>query len=89
PLTRNLPTFVATSRNFQPKMGHISSITESRDITAVKNPWRRSSRHEALGQMLVTNQQLDKLAATKDNFISRGILLRFSEDPWCKTLQLK
>ncbi|KAF8953940.1 hypothetical protein BDZ97DRAFT_1678489, partial [Flammula alnicola] len=36
--------------------GLCSSITESRHITAVKKPWRRSSRFEALGQMLITNQ---------------------------------
>jgi hypothetical protein len=36
--------------------GVCSSITESRHITAVKKPWRRSNRYQALGQMLVTNQ---------------------------------
>jgi len=43
--------------------GLCSSITESRHITAVKKPWRRSNRFEALGQMLQINQRLDKLAA--------------------------
>jgi len=43
--------------------GLCSSITESFHIKAVKEPWRRSNRHEPLGQMLVTNQRLDKLAA--------------------------
>ncbi|KAG1882265.1 hypothetical protein F4604DRAFT_1879625 [Suillus subluteus] len=36
-------------------------------IKAVKEPWRWSSRHNALGQMLVTNQRLDKLAASRLN----------------------
>ena len=54
--------------------GLCSSITESRHITAVKKPWRRSSRYEALGQMLLTNQQLDKLAASQADFIERGML---------------
>jgi hypothetical protein len=36
--------------------GLCSSITESKHIKAVKEPWRRSSRYEALGQMLLTNQ---------------------------------
>ena len=45
--------------------GVCSSITESRHITAVKKPWRRSSRYKALGQMLITNQRLDKLAAAR------------------------
>ena len=51
-----------------------SSITESWHITAVKKPWCQSSRFEALGQMLLTNQGLDKLAATKADFVSRGML---------------
>jgi hypothetical protein len=54
--------------------GLCSSITESKHIKAVKEPWRRSSRFEALGQMLVTNQRLDKLAAVRVNFQARGIL---------------
>ena len=54
--------------------GLCSSITESKHIKAVKEPWRRSSRFEALGQMLVTNQRLDKLAAVRVNFQSRGML---------------
>ena len=54
--------------------GLCSSITESKHIKAVKEPWRRSSRFEALGQMLVTNQRLDKLAAVRINFQARGML---------------
>ena len=54
--------------------GVCSSITESRHITAVKKPWRRSNRYKALGQMLITNQRLDKFAAARVNFISRGML---------------
>ena len=54
--------------------GLCSSITESRHITAVKKPWRRSSHFEALSQMLVTNQRLDKLAASRVDFSSRGML---------------
>ena len=54
--------------------GLCSSITESKHIKAVKEPWRRSSRNEPLGQMLLTNQRLDKLAAARVNFASRGML---------------
>ena len=43
--------------------GLCSSITESKHIKAVKEPYRRSSHFEALGQMLLTNQRIDKLAA--------------------------
>ena len=54
--------------------GLCSSITESRHITAVKRPWRRSNRHNALGQMLVINQRLDKLKAARNEFEHRGLL---------------
>ncbi|KAG6838700.1 hypothetical protein C0991_009409, partial [Blastosporella zonata] len=54
--------------------GLCSSITESAHIKAVKEPWRRSNHYEALGQMLVTNQRLSKLAASRVNFRSRGML---------------
>src|ERR1700678_434113 len=54
--------------------GLCSSITESKHIKAVKKPYRRSSRNKPLGQMLVTNQRLDKIAAARINFTSRGML---------------
>ena len=54
--------------------GLCSSITESRHITAVKKPWRRSNRYEALGQMLQINQRLDKLDAMCGEFITHGML---------------
>ena len=54
--------------------GLSSSITESKHITAVKKPWRRSSRYEALGQMLIINTRNDKLAAARIDFTSCGML---------------
>ncbi|KAI0244925.1 hypothetical protein BJV78DRAFT_1277591 [Lactifluus subvellereus] len=54
--------------------GLCSSITESKHIKAVKEPWRRSSHFKALGQMLVTNQRIDKLSASHVDFTSRGLL---------------
>lgn len=54
--------------------GLCSSITESKHIKAVKKPWRRSSRWKALGQMLLINQRLDKLAAAKVDFAHRKML---------------
>jgi hypothetical protein len=53
--------------------GLCSSITESKHIRAVKEPWRRSNRNMALGQMLVTNQRLDQLAAAHADFSNRGM----------------
>ena len=52
--------------------GLCTSITESKHIEAVKKPWRRSNCHEALGQMLVTNQRLDNLAHFRANQFARG-----------------
>ncbi|KAJ3510664.1 hypothetical protein NLJ89_g4545 [Agrocybe chaxingu] len=54
--------------------GLCSSITESKHIKAVKCPYRRSSRNKPLGQMLVTNQRLDKLAAARVDFAACGML---------------
>jgi hypothetical protein len=61
-------------RLFGAPNGLCSSITESKHIKAVKEPWRRSNRYQALLQMLVTNQRLDKLAAAKADFLSRDML---------------
>jgi hypothetical protein len=54
--------------------GLCSSITESKHIQAVKKPWRRSNHYNALSQMLLTNQRLDKLAASRADFEHRGML---------------
>jgi hypothetical protein len=56
--------------------GLCSSITESKHIQAVKEPWRRSSRYQALSQMLTINDRLDKLAAARVDFVERGMLPR-------------
>jgi hypothetical protein len=61
-------------RAFGAPNGLCSSITESKHIKAVKEPWRQSNRFEALSQMLLTNQQLDKLAASRVDFASCGML---------------
>ncbi|KAF9469995.1 hypothetical protein BDZ94DRAFT_1329827 [Collybia nuda] len=54
--------------------GLCSSITESKHIKAVKELWRHSSHFKALGQMLVTNQWLDKLAAAWIDFTAHQML---------------
>ena len=60
--------------NFGAPNGLCSSITESKHITAVKKPWRRSGRYEALQQMLTINTRNDKLAAARIDFSSCGML---------------
>ena len=54
--------------------GLCSSITESKHIKAVKEPYRWSSHFEALGQMLMTNQRLDKLAACRVDLSAHKML---------------
>jgi hypothetical protein len=47
---------------------------ESKHIKAVKEPWRQSSWHKAMLQMLKTIAWLDKLAAAKSRFIQLGMM---------------
>jgi hypothetical protein len=61
-------------RLFGAPNGLCSSLTESKHIRAVKEPWRRSNRNQPLGQMLVTNQRLDQLAAARTDFVDRNML---------------
>lgn len=74
PRQHSLVHYRINIQDFGAPNGLCSSITESRHITAVKKPWRRSNRYDALGQMLITNQRLDKLAAARADFIARGML---------------
>ena len=52
--------------------GLCTSITESKHIDAVKKPWRKSNQHEALGQMLVTNQRLENIAYFRAKQFAKG-----------------
>ena len=66
--------YVCLIQAFGAPNGLCSSITESKHIDVVKEPWCRSSRWEALKQMLTTNSCNDKLAAARVDFASRGML---------------
>jgi hypothetical protein len=74
PRQHSLVHYAKLIQAFGAPNGLCSSITESKHIKAVKEPWRRSSRFEALSQMLLTNQRLDKLAALRVDFANRGML---------------
>lgn len=74
PRQHSLMHYVQSIRLFGAPNGLCSSITESKHIKAVKKPWRRSNRYEALGQMLLTNQRTDKLMAADADFRARGML---------------
>lgn len=54
--------------------GLCSSITESKHIKAVKEPWRRSSRNHPLPQMLQTITRMEKMAAIQVIFLTLGML---------------
>jgi hypothetical protein len=74
PRQHSLVHYHALIRAFGAPNGLCSSITESKHIKAVKEPWRRSNRREPLEQMLVTISRLDKLAASRAIFTNRGML---------------
>ncbi|KAG0693860.1 hypothetical protein DFH29DRAFT_815943 [Suillus ampliporus] len=68
PRQHSLQHYILLIRLFGAPNGLCSSITEAKHIKVVKEPWRRSSQYKVLGQMLVTNQHLDKLAASRADF---------------------
>jgi hypothetical protein len=55
--------------------GLCSSMTESKHIKAVKEPWRRSNRYKALPQMLRTNSRLDKMSYARRAFTKLGMMI--------------
>ena len=74
PRQHSLTHYEVLIRSFGAPNGLCTSITESKHIKAVKEPWRRSNKYKALGQMLLTNQHLDKLAAAAVDFEEHGML---------------
>lgn len=60
--------------NFGAPNGLCSSITESKHIAAVKRPWRRSSRYNAVRQIMLTNRRMEKLTAARVRFTVQGLL---------------
>ncbi|KAI9069864.1 hypothetical protein FKP32DRAFT_1558895 [Trametes sanguinea] len=74
PRQHALVHYVKSIRLFGSPNGLCSSITESRHITAVKKPWRDSSRHNPLEQILAKNTRLGKLAAARVEFARRNML---------------
>jgi hypothetical protein len=67
--------YVTGITNFGSPNGLCSSITESKHIVAVKNPWRRSNRYNALAQMVRTINRLDKLAALHSVYVKQGMMV--------------
>lgn len=75
PRQHSLSHYPKNIRRFGAPNGLCSSITESKHIKAVKEPWRRSNRFNALRQILLINMRLDKLSACRTDFLERGMLL--------------
>ncbi|KIK77035.1 hypothetical protein PAXRUDRAFT_168038 [Paxillus rubicundulus Ve08.2h10] len=61
-------------QQFGASNGLCSSIMESKHISAVKDPYQRTNSYNALNQMLLINQHLDKLAASHVDFGEWGML---------------
>ena len=74
PRQHSLVHYARHIRDYGAPNGLCSSITESKHIDAVKKPWRRSNRFNALRQMLVTNERIDKLSFARANFKKRRML---------------
>jgi hypothetical protein len=74
PRQHALMHYFRSIRLFGSPNGLCSSITESKHIKAVKEPWRRSSCYHALKQMLVTNSRLEKLASARRAFSQLGMM---------------
>lgn len=74
PRQHSLVHYIKAIRSFGAPNRLCTSITESKHKSAVKKPWQRSSHFNAIGQMLLTNQCLDKLAASRVDFTRHGML---------------
>jgi hypothetical protein len=74
PRQHALKHYPRSIRLFGSPNGLCSSMTESKHIKAVKEPWRRSGRHNALVQMLRTNCRMDKMASARRAFAEQGMM---------------
>ena len=74
PRQHSLSHYHQLIRMFGAPNGLCSSITESKHIKVIKRPYRRSNRCDALGQMLISNQQGDQMAAARSDFEAQGML---------------
>ena len=72
PRQHSLMHYVRSIILFGSPNGLCSSITESKHIKAVKEPWRRSNRYKAIKQMLLTISRIDKLAAALQIYTELG-----------------
>lgn len=62
PRQHSLPHYIHNVPRFGAPYGVDSSITESHHVKAVKKPYRKSNKFNALAQMLKNNERIDKLS---------------------------
>ncbi|KAH6899178.1 hypothetical protein BKA70DRAFT_1198427 [Coprinopsis sp. MPI-PUGE-AT-0042] len=74
PRQHSLSHYTTSIYMFGSPNGLCSSMTESKHIEAVKKPWRRSNRYNALHQMLTTLTRLSKLDALRCKLAGLGML---------------
>ena len=74
PRQHSLMHYISKIERFASPNGVCSSITESTHISAVKKPWHRSNRNNALPQMMQTISRLYKLSALCQVFKNCGML---------------
>ncbi|KAH9060394.1 hypothetical protein EDB83DRAFT_2292370 [Lactarius deliciosus] len=74
PHQHTLKHFYRAIHLFGSPNGLCSSITESKHIRAVKEPWRRSNRYHALTQMLKTILHMDRMTALHQHLEDSGAL---------------
>jgi hypothetical protein len=74
PCQHSLRHYVFSITEFGAPNGLCSLITESKHIPAVKRTFRCSSRNKPLGQMLVSNQCINKIKAAHVAFNAHGML---------------
>lgn len=74
PRQHALAHFVRGIRLFGSPNGLCTSITESKHIRAVKQPWRATNKNNPLLQILEINSRRSKLAAARTQFGSHGML---------------
>lgn len=73
PRQHALVHYVRSIQLFGSPNGICSSITESRHISAVKKPWRDSSRNNPLGEIIRKITRLSQLAAARIEFGRRNM----------------
>lgn len=74
PRQHSLKHYIELICLFASPTGHCSSMTEDGHKRNVKEPWRKSSRYKALGQMLITTQRNNKLLRARKYYEAHGMM---------------